>query len=204
MPRRTAAEAAQTRRDILASARHLFAARGYNHVSVPDIAKAVGVTHGALYHHFANKQDLFRAVFAEIEHELNDGVIAAALAEPTAWDSFVAGTRFVLGATADPTYQQVVLTDAPSVFGWHEWRSVDSAVGMQTMRIGLDMLQADGFLPDVDLDTFAVLLFGAITEGSITLARPDCPTDVDRIVDMVCAVVLALSPAALSRRPGSR
>ena len=38
MPRRTAAEAAQTRLDILASARELFASKGYTGVSVPDIA----------------------------------------------------------------------------------------------------------------------------------------------------------------------
>lgn len=194
MARRTAAEAARTRDEVLAAARQLFTERGYHHVSVPEIAKAAGVTHGALYHHFTNKQALFRAVFEQVEHELNDAVIVAALAEPTAWGSFVAGTRRVLDAMGDPTYSQVALTDAPSVFGWHEWRTVDSSIGMQTLRAGLELLQADGYLAGADLDALAVLLFGALTEGTITVARADSALDRNRLVDAVCGIVLALSP----------
>jgi AcrR family transcriptional regulator len=196
MARRTAADAARTRDDVLGSARRLFTERGYHHVAVPEIAKAAGVTHGALYHHFPTKHDLFRAVFDQVEHELNDAVIAAALAEPTAWDSFVAGTRRVLDALADPAYRQVALTDAPSVFGWHEWRTVDASIGLQTLRAGLDMLQDGGFLGDVDLDAFAVLLFGALTEGTIALAKGDAAVERDRLVEMLCHIVLALSPGA--------
>jgi AcrR family transcriptional regulator len=192
--RRTAADAAQTREDVLASARHLFADRGYHHVSVPEIAKAAGVTHGALYHHFATKQDLFRAVFDQVEHELNEEVVVEALKEPTAWDAFVAGTRVVLDAMGNSAYQQVALTDAPSVFGWHEWRTVDASIGTNTLRFGLDALQQEGYLRDVDLDAFTVILFGALTEGTITLARPEAELDADRFVATICQTVLALSP----------
>jgi AcrR family transcriptional regulator len=194
VPRRSAADAARTREDVLSAARDLFTERGYHHVSVPEIAKAAGVTHGALYHHYATKQELFRAVFDRVEHELNDQVIAAALAAPDAWGAFVAGTRTVLTAMANPAYQQVALTDAPSVFGWHEWRTVDSTIGMQTLRAGLGLLQADGFLAGVDLDAFAIVVFGALTESTISLARPGCPVDADRMMAMMCGLVLAFSP----------
>lgn len=194
MARRSAAEAARTRDDVLASARQLFAERGYHDVSVPEIAGAAGVTHGALYHHFGNKQGLFRAVFEQVEHELNDAVVAAALAEPTTWDAFVAGTRTVLDARDDPAYRQVALTDAPSVLGWQEWSAVDASIGMQTVRTGLDLLAADGFLAGADLDALSVLLFGALTEGTISLTRDAPAVERDQLVAAVCGIVLALSP----------
>ena len=47
-----------TRERILASAERLFAERGFERVSMPAIAKASGVTAGAIYKHFASKADL--------------------------------------------------------------------------------------------------------------------------------------------------
>lgn len=40
----------------------LFLAHSYEAVSISDISKAIGMTKGALYHHFASKEDLFRSV----------------------------------------------------------------------------------------------------------------------------------------------
>lgn len=194
MARRSAADAARTRDDVLASARQLFTERGYHDVSVPEIAKAAGVTHGALYHHFTNKQGLFRAVFEQVEHELNDAVVTAALAEPTTWDAFVAGARAVLDARHDPAYQQVALVDAPSVLGWHEWSEIDESIGMATARAGLDLLADEGYLAGVDLDALSIVLFGALTEGTIALSRGSTSVERDQLVESVCRIVLALSP----------
>jgi AcrR family transcriptional regulator len=47
-----------TRERILASAERLFANRGFERVSMPAIAKASGVTAGAIYKHFESKADL--------------------------------------------------------------------------------------------------------------------------------------------------
>lgn len=49
----------KTTKDALsAAALSLFAQRGYGAVSMRDIAEAVGVRQGAIYNHFASKQDL--------------------------------------------------------------------------------------------------------------------------------------------------
>src|SRR5262245_19613352 len=89
--RRTAAEAEQTRLAILTAARAAFAEQGFAAASTTTIAAAAGVTRGALYYHFADKNELFRAVFIEIELELNETVVAAALSEPDSFGAFVAG-----------------------------------------------------------------------------------------------------------------
>jgi len=62
MVRRTRDEAAETRTSILDAAEHVFSARGVSHTSLEDIAKAAGVTRGAIYWHFRNKSELFTAM----------------------------------------------------------------------------------------------------------------------------------------------
>jgi len=50
--------AAQNRRKILETATRLFKARGIDNVSVADLTKAAGFTHGGFYNHFESKADL--------------------------------------------------------------------------------------------------------------------------------------------------
>lgn len=51
-----------TRDHILQVACRLFLQKNYDGVSIQDITKAVGMTKGALYHHFASKEQLFEEV----------------------------------------------------------------------------------------------------------------------------------------------
>ena len=52
----------ETREYIIDQAYGLFLSRSYEAVSVSEISKAIGLTKGALYHHFLNKEELFMAV----------------------------------------------------------------------------------------------------------------------------------------------
>jgi AcrR family transcriptional regulator len=54
------------RLQLLDAAAELFAARGYDAVSMRDIAKAVGVTQANLYYHFRDKADLIQATLAQV------------------------------------------------------------------------------------------------------------------------------------------
>lgn len=55
----------ETRQRIVEAASELFNAYGFDQTSVKDISERAGVTTGALYHHFKNKDDLMMAVFKE-------------------------------------------------------------------------------------------------------------------------------------------
>src|SRR5580704_7830977 len=73
---------AQRRSKIFSASVRLFAARGYDSVSIDEIAAAAGVTKPVLYDHFQSKQALFRAVLAAIRDNLiSRGQSAAATAE---------------------------------------------------------------------------------------------------------------------------
>lgn len=52
----------ETRDYIIDRSYRLFLCRSYEAVSISEISKAIGFTKGALYHHFASKEDLFKAV----------------------------------------------------------------------------------------------------------------------------------------------
>src|SRR5271167_3345259 len=61
---------AATRAALVAAARPLFAEHGFAGVGTETIVAAAGVTRGALYHQFADKTELFEAVYEAIEEDL--------------------------------------------------------------------------------------------------------------------------------------
>jgi AcrR family transcriptional regulator len=56
---------ARTRSEVLAAAAQVFARRGYDGASVAEIADEAGYSHGAVYSNFADKEDLFLALYEE-------------------------------------------------------------------------------------------------------------------------------------------
>ena len=59
-----------TRRALLDTARELFAENGFQATRTEEIVQRAGLTRGALYHHFRDKEDLFRAVYEEVGDEV--------------------------------------------------------------------------------------------------------------------------------------
>ena len=53
------------REDILAASLHLFSEKGFHGTSMRDIAREADITEGLIYHYFAGKRDLFRAIIDE-------------------------------------------------------------------------------------------------------------------------------------------
>jgi TetR/AcrR family transcriptional regulator, acrAB operon repressor len=62
MARRTKEEALQTRNALLDAAEAVFESRGVAGASLQEVAEAAGVTRGAVYWHFSDKEDLFNAM----------------------------------------------------------------------------------------------------------------------------------------------
>jgi AcrR family transcriptional regulator len=53
------------REDIMQASLHLFAEKGFHGTSMRDIAREADITEGLIYHYFASKRDLFRAIIEE-------------------------------------------------------------------------------------------------------------------------------------------
>ena len=197
MPRRTAADAAVTRRTILDAARATFAEDGYQAATLDGIALRAGVTRGAVHHHFGDKHELFVEVFEEVEREINDAVVEAALtATPIGLEPFKAGCRMLFEQFARPDLRRIVLADAPAVLGLVAWYEIDRGFGLATIRAGLQSLAADGALDHEDAEALALLLYGALTEASLALGAGLTTVDEAAIIDTVDRILRAFAPAA--------
>ena len=68
---RREAQARATRKKILMAAAELFARQGYHKTTITDIAQAVNLTSGAVFHHFSTKEALLEAVVDWLAHGIS-------------------------------------------------------------------------------------------------------------------------------------
>jgi AcrR family transcriptional regulator len=122
---------ASTRSELVRVARRLFAERGYAQVPAEEIVAEAGLTRGAMYHHFRDKTELFRAVFEEVEIEVTEEVAAAAAAQPVPPARMRAALGRFLDLCQTPEVLRIALTDAPAVLGWQAWREIEARHGLR-------------------------------------------------------------------------
>ena len=164
MPRASREASERTERKLRTQARRLLVRDGYAALRLDEVAAAAGVTRGAVYHHFENKQGLFVAVLADVHASVAAAVAAAATGE--GWDAVEAGCVAFLQASLAPDVRRVLLTDGPAVLGWQEWRRLDAQGSQRLLREGLDAL--DDLAVDVGAAT--AVLSGAMNELALWLA----------------------------------
>ncbi len=172
--RRTQAErTAETREALLKAARPLFAAHGFADVALETIVRAAGVTRGALYHHFADKTELFAAVFEQVEAEvagcMSEAIIAANQTDPV--EVMRLGAHFWLDACSDPEVQRIVLVDAPAVLGWTRWTEIGNRYNMGMVRELLKSAIEASRIPPQPVEATALTLLGAMREATLYVAR---------------------------------
>jgi AcrR family transcriptional regulator len=204
MPRTQAERSAATQSALIAAARRLWGERGYAEVGTPEIAEAAGVTRGAMYHQYADKAALFRAVVEAMDVEIIERIQAAvAAAQPTTpADTMHAMANAWLDIAAEPEVRQLMLVDAPSVIGWAEYREMSQSNSVEAAEQLLGAAIEAGQLRPQPLRPLALVLLGALEEAAIYLARAD---DTAQAREEVRAVVRDLIDGLLlesARRPG--
>lgn len=126
-PRR---QEAISRDTILTTAARLFRRHGYQATTVRDIASAVGIRPGSLFHHFASKEQLLVEMLREASISLCVGAESAIQHESACDSQLVALIQYELNClVGDHTrYQYSVLVS--------EWRDVPDAVRPELKRLG--------------------------------------------------------------------
>ncbi len=153
-----------------------FSQKGFSGASTETIVHRAGVTRGALYYHFKNKQDLFLAVFKEIQRDIGREIEAAVAPLARPWDQLVAGCRAFLEACADPKRQQILVIDGPAVLNWKTYREVDAALpdgGQSLLRECLQELMEDGIIQPLPIEALVHLLSGAMDEAAVWIAQSE-------------------------------
>ena len=174
---RKAEQFEQTRAVLLDVARRLFAERGYADAGTEEVVQRAGVTRGALYYHFRDKRDLFRAVVEDLQQEVLARVQQAAATEADPWRGLRAGLHAFLDACMEGAVQRIVLIDAPSVLGWAAWRELDAKYGFGLLRTVLQGLIEAGLLEPQPVEPLAHMLLGALSEAGLVIAEADDPVE---------------------------
>jgi AcrR family transcriptional regulator len=161
-----AAHVEDTRRALLDTAREHFAAKGFQATRTEEIVRQAGLTRGALYHHFRDKEDLFRAVFDEVAGEVVQYLRRRSGDRPTgAWSFFRTNSEVYLdAASSNQAYRQIVLIDGPAVLGWDRLSERSDGPTGKIMEYVADAID-EGVLDPVPVEPMAHLL-SAIGVGS--------------------------------------
>ena len=160
-----------TRAALIAVARKLFVKKGYAETGTPEIVAAAEVTRGALYHHFADKADLFRAV-VEREARAVAELIERDSADPvSALDALMDGAEAYFNAMAVPGRVRLLLRDGPSVLGHAEMDRIDRETGAEELRQGLAFAMQEGALDTVPLDALTDIVSAAFDRAALAIAE---------------------------------
>lgn len=160
-----------TRAALVDGARHLFGEKGFAAVSIEEIVQGARVTRGALYHHFDDKQALFRAVLETIESELAERMRAAAQAKAHRWEQLRAACYAYLDACLEQDVQRIVVLDAASVLGWHTWCEIDKRYCLGVLEERFEAAVQAGLMDPQPLESVAQLVLGALNVGGRVIAE---------------------------------
>lgn len=166
----------ETRSALIAAARTSFVDKGYADTGTPEIVAAAGVTRGALYHHFADKQALFQAVVEDEAARVAAAIDRAVPADAEGAAALIAGGDGFLSAMAEPGRVRLLLVDGPAVLGPAAMAEIDARTGGQTLREGLAAALPPGRADEAALMALADLLSAAHDRAALAIvggADPD-------------------------------
>lgn len=157
MARRTKAEAAATREALLDAAEEVFLEKGVARTSLEQIARHADMTRGAVYWHFKNKADLFRALlervrmpFEELVAEIDNPSLAEAPLEAIRLACRQGFTRL-----EQPRYRRVhaILIHHCEVFGDIDPLAMQSELAEEALGALLKYFTAAARLNQLRMDT---------------------------------------------------
>ncbi len=175
------AHARDTRRALLNAARRLFTRDGFGATRTEEIAEEAGLTRGALYHHFKDKEDLFRAVHEEVIGEVAPSLWRRS-ADPaaSAWTLFRTNSEIYLeAASTNEAYRQIVLIDGPSVLGFQYLSERANGPTQKIAGYLRDAVQ-EGVLEEQPIDPLAHLLSALGTGSAMYVAHAEDPQEARR------------------------
>ena len=168
--RRTqAARRAETKASLLSAARALFLENGYDSTSTPEIVAKAGVTRGALYHHFEDKKDLFRALVTSEAAEIARVIDERTHDIQNPQQGMIEGTNAYFDAMAVPGRAKLVLSDAASILGHAEAVMLTKSQGSEELKDGLR--QATPNMSEEDLIAMTNVLSAAFDRAALEIAE---------------------------------
>ncbi len=180
MAQRTRSEMiVETRAKLMAAGRKAFAEVGYAEASMDHFTSDVGLTRGALYHHFGDKRGLFEAVVTEIDAEMTARLAIRTASAPNAWEAFLEQGIGYIEMALEPEIRRIVLRDGPAILGDPaSWPSANGCI--TAMKQSLEGLLESGIIADVDPEATARMVNGASCYAAQWIANAEDPMAVSK------------------------
>ncbi len=182
---------ATTTTSLVEAARRLFVVSGYAETGTPELAAAASVTRGALYHHFVDKKDLFRAVVEAESQAVAAEIERAAPASGDPIADLLAGGAAFLAAMRVPGRTRLLLIDAPSVLGRVALDAIDAAQAGRTLAEGLEAAMAAGAIRTLPVAELAAILGAAFDRAALAIEAGADPED---CAEVIRALIEGLRP----------
>ncbi|BAU73621.1 TetR/AcrR family transcriptional regulator [Metapseudomonas furukawaii] len=176
---------------LLQTAAHLFRSKGYERTTVRDLAGAVGIQSGSIFHHFKSKDEILRSVMEETVL-YNTALMKASLAEAGSLRERVLALircelQSIMGGTGEAMGVLV-----------YEWRSLSEESQQYILQLRdsyeqiwlqvLEEARAEGYFA---ADPFILRRFltGALS-WTTTWFRPEGPMSIDQLAEQALSLVL--------------
>ena len=177
-----------TRERLVAAAFQQIHRHGYQGAGLDTILASAGVTKGALYHHFANKKELYQAVVEDMEQELVERLEAAG-AGRAPWERLSAMCSAYVDACREPALARMLVLEAPAVLGWKTWCNLEQRY--EVAAFARCLKEIDGL--NEPAETLAQVILGALTTGARVIATAPDPeaarTEVQQTIDrLICGL----------------
>ena len=169
---------AATRAKLISAARELFARDGYAETHTNDILEYTGLSRGALYHHFANKQELFEAVFVAITDEVIDYAVEHGKRTGSSLESLISACIAWLRAVRKPEAAAILLNQAPQVLGWKRARDLEANSSLLLMTKSLDHAIATGEVQVPSVELAARIINAMLAEAALAVLYGDPATSI--------------------------
>ncbi len=111
MPKLKPEEIALRRREIVEAARRCFIRSGFHQTTTDEICREAAITPGGLYHYFANKEELIKAVIQNAAASALQMVHEAAATEPDPRSALRRMGAFFLQAFYEPDFENIARLD---------------------------------------------------------------------------------------------
>jgi AcrR family transcriptional regulator len=160
--------------------RELLLEQDFDAIAIEDILARAGVSRGGMYHHFANKVELFKAAFVTSEQDLIRRLGSSAEREAAAgggpFDQLLAGClAYVRECAAGGELQRIGLRQSRAVLGWEGWRDTAGPLGIALTKGGIQAAVDAGELVTDDVTITTHLVLAALIEAGLLAATDPEP-----------------------------
>lgn len=179
----------ETRRALIKAARALFLEKGYAATGTPEVVARAGLTRGALYHHFKDKQALFLAVVEAEAAQIAAEIEAGSADAQTPLAALNDGARAYFAAMRAPGRIRLMLLEGPATLSPETMRRIDLETGGRELRLGI--AEALGGAATVGrVDALADLVSAMFDRAALAIeGGADAPLYEATVRDLLAALV---------------